>query len=234
MSAIITVTGNSGKTTFAYYLSKALEKEGRKIALVSTDGEKPMSRLLLPTGKADPARSLGRLLSLAVVTKTDLFDNARVLGKNLLLFSYTDGDGAHAYPEIAGANLRGFYERLSAAVDAVVVDTSSAGNVIDNFFRERAGADVCITTADARGLAWRELYKPSGVQLVLPTCRYNATADVLGTFKDVRPLLLPYCTVLTVLYNGVDIPDITPPRQYMNTVGKVVAMLDPQLQPQGQ
>jgi hypothetical protein len=232
MSHVITITGNAGKTTFAYYLAMAYQKRGQKVALVSTDGQKPMFRLLVPTKKPAPNHSLGRLLSLAVITKTELFDNAQVLDDNLLMFSYTDGDSILSYPEITGVNLRNFHDRLSAQVDVILVDTSTARNDIDRYFMN-VSTEICITTADARGVAYRDYYRPQAIQLALPTSPYNALADVMGTYAE-PAILLPYCKVLAALYNGMDITDISLPKKYRKAVESVVKLLDSKLQPQGE
>ena len=231
MSNVITVTGNFGKTTFSYFLAMALQKRGQKVALVCTDGQKPMFRLLFPTKKPAPGHSLGRLLSLAVITKTELFGNAQVLDDWLMMFSYTDGDSILTYPEITGVNLHNFHERLSAQVDTILVDTSIARNEIDLYFLSHS-TDICITTADARGVAYRDFYRPQGIQLALPTSPYNAIADLMGTYAE-PATLMPYCKVLTALYNGIDITDISLPKRYRRAVESVVNTLDSKLQPEG-
>lgn len=231
MSNVITVTGNAGKTTFSYYLARALQKRGQKVALVCSDGQKPMFRLMFPTKKPAPGHSLGRLLSLAVITKTELFDNAQVLDDWFMMFSYTDGDSVLSYPEITGVNLRNFHDRLSAQVDVILVDTSTTRNDIDRYFLSHS-TDICITAADARGVAYRDFYRPQGIQLALPTSPYNAIADVMGTYSE-PAILLPYCKVLTALYNGMDITDIVLPKQYRKAVESVVKLLDTKLQPEG-
>lgn len=220
MSTIVTVSGNSGKSVFSYYFVMALTKRKKKVALISTDGQKPMYRLLFPTKKSAAGHSLGRLLSLAALTEADIFDNAHIIADNVLMFSYAEGESCLTYPEITGINLRNFYEQLSKLVDYIVVDTSTARNDIDTFFMSQS-TDLCITTADTKGLAYRQFYQPQGTQLLLCSSRYNALTDILGTFQ--APLkVLPYCRVLTAIYNGTDISDVKPSIRYRKTLENVV------------
>lgn len=225
MSKVITISGNSGKSVFAYYLSRSIAGRKKKIALIATDGQQPMYKLLFPTEKQEPGKSLGRLLSLAALTEADIFDNAHVIADNILMFSYAEGESCLSYPEITGINLHNFYEQLTRLVDCIVVDTSTAHNDIDRFFFSQS-SDICLTTADTKGLVYRQFYKPQGTQLLLLNSRYNAISDVLGTFKTTPPKILPYCLVLTAVYNGTDISAIAPPWRYRKVIEKVVREFD--------
>ena len=218
MRKVYVVTGNQGKSVFSYYLASELARRKQKVALIQTDGCKPMFRLLFPTKQPVPGRSLGRLLSLAAVTKNNVLQNAQ-MASNILIFSYAEGESALSYPEITQTNLSNFYNALSLLVDVMVVDTAAPRNAIDAFFLDK-GDEICVTSADARGAAYRENRKPQGTQILIRDSPYNALPDVLATFPEPVPVL-PYSKALSSLYNGIDICDIPIPGGYRRIIRRI-------------
>ncbi len=224
MEKLIAVTGNSGKTVFSYYFAQVLAKQKKKVLIVSTDSLQPACKMLFPTRKLEPNRSLGNLLSLAAVTKADIFNNSNVIDDDLLLYSYAPGESHLTYPAITTTNLHNVFHKFYAIADYVVVDTSTARNVIDQYVLSKNPVQLCITTADEKGFHYRDYYKSengSVIPILFNNSVYNPLSDILATFSTTVKHILPYSKSLTSVYNGVNISDITAPRRYRKVLYKV-------------
>jgi hypothetical protein len=224
MAKLIAITGNTGKSSFSFYLSATLSKK-YKVALVSTDGQLPAYPMLFPTMEQNPKKSLGRLLSLAAITEADILNHAVILADELVMLSYAQGESKTNYPEITEINLHNLFAQLDRLVDCVIVDTSTRGNLIDTFAITRAVEEICLSSADNKGFAYRQYYKPEhATQVLLNNNPHNPLSDVLQTFSEpVR--ILAYCRSFGSLYNGVNISDIVPSRRYRKTLYKIVGDL---------
>jgi len=221
MAKLTAVTGNSGKTILSFYLSSTLSKKHRTL-LLSTDGRCPTGKALFPTHPTESTKSLGRLLSLPVITDADVFNHAVVLSDNLLMLSYADGESYLNYPDISEISLHNLFAQLDRLVDCVIVDTSTVHSAIDEFAIAKAAMQMCITTADSKGFAYRQFCKPEhAVPVVLNDSPYNPLNDILKTFSEPVRYVLPYCSGLRGVYNGMNISDIVPSRTYRKTLYKI-------------
>ena len=224
MAQLIAVTGNSGKTVFSYYFAQVLAKQKKKVLIVSTDSLQPACKMLFPTKKLESNDSLGNLLSLAAVTKADIFNNSNVIDDDLLLYSYAPGESYLTYPKITSTNLHNVFHKFYAIADYVVVDTSTAQNVIDQYVLSKNPVQLCITTADEKGYHYRNFYRSansSTIPILFSNSVYNPLSDVLASFDTTVKHILPYCKSLMSIYNGVNISDITAPRRYRKVLYKV-------------
>lgn len=231
-SKIITVTGNYGKSIFSYFLAQALSRQkiqrdeyhsdNLKVAILSTDDKQPMVDLMFPTAKTDKSKSLGRVLSMAALSVSDLFNNAYVINDNIMWLGYAPNETKKTYPDITEINLSNLHDLLNKIVDVIIVDTATERNVIDYYFLARS-RNICITTADLKGVNYRRIYMPqeNDTQLLVCNSRYAALPDILGTF-DTPPQILPYCKVFSAVYNGINISDIIPPKKYTKFLDKLV------------
>lgn len=221
---LIVITGNRGKTTLAYFLAQELSLHHR-VALVCTNGVIPVLPTLLPEKRNTNAnRSLGKLLSLPVVNQDDVFDNATMLNKKLILLSYGVGESHKSYPAIIKENLEAVFTQLLLSTDVVIVDTSTDRNEFDLYALSVPHAELCITTADLQGACYLRYWNSQGRQLLWPSSRAAAVQDALLSFKE-EPLLFPYCKVLEGMYSGIDISEFVPDKRYMKVLRQIVGEL---------
>lgn len=221
---VISVTGNSnsGKTVFSYYLGLELAYTA-KVVVISTNSTQPIIKELFSNKKDNSdGKSLGKLLSLAVVTKEDIFDNMVLVADNMSYLSYTAFESSLNYPEIAEFTLKSLFAELELIVDYIIVDTATPNNQIDEYVLSTAPKQISITTADSKGYFYRERYKPTAdCNVLYRNSPYNPLEDVLDTF-NIEPKLLAYYSCFEAVFNGSDITDIIVPKAYGKTVEKIV------------
>lgn len=222
---IIAVTGNSGKTVFSHYLAKELSRSHKTI-FIASDDTKPVCRCLYPPKSKMEPHSLGRLLSLPVIHEQDVFDCSSVVNKNLLMLGYEAGESSRSYPDIVEVNLQNLFRQLQNMAEFIVVDTATMWSEIDAF---ALGLDnhceICVTTADVRGMYHRQLWPTGDIKVLWQNSPYNAVQDVLSTFAQEKPFLLPYCKDFGGIYNGVSIGDIQPQKEYQRALQRIVGAL---------
>lgn len=226
MERLIAVTGNSGKTVFSYYLAQILSRQGKRVILISTDSRQPASKTLFPDRKNEDRRSLGRLLSLATISETKIFDNACTVNKNLMLLGYADGETSLTYPEVAEGSVYTLLTLLNTIADVIVVDTATHQNRIDRSVLAKIPTQISIATADVKGYYYRQNHPAHGdeKQVLFVNSPDNALSDVLGTY-DGPTVILPYCRGLSGIYNGVSIADVIPPRKYRKALYQIIGDL---------
>lgn len=215
MSKIITVTGNFGKTTFSYFLASLLSKASERIMLIDTNMIHPNMGYVLPIEKKS-TKSLGRLLSLAVIDPKSVFDNMQSLNnENIGIICYANGESRNNYPQIQQASIQALLDVLGGIADTIIVVGQTEENAIDLFVKEKAATRICITSADLKGLAYREQHSDTEVTHVLiKTSKYNPYEDILHTFKEHVKYELPFCDSLSMLYNGGLLDDVICPSKY--------------------
>ena len=227
MGKTILITGNSGKTVFAYQLAALLSGQ-QKVVLLSADGIKPASQMLFPLVKRPILQSVGKLLSMPVMTRMDVMDHLYVPEgcKNLGLLSYAPGESAASYPHPTEGAASELHTILQSVCDVLVVDTQTVFSDVDRYFLSRADAELCITTADFRGLAWRTAYKrEQAVHVLYLDNPYNPAEDIARTFPSPVKFHLPYCKEFRPLYNGVNITDLSVPAKYRKVLQAVKEVL---------
>lgn len=219
---IIVVTGNTGKTVLSYYLAENLSRRYKTI-LISSDDTKPVYRCLFPSKKKEEPRSLGRLFSLPVVHDEDVFSCGTVVNKNLLMLSYDIGETRENYPMIFTINLKTVFPLLQEMAEFIVIDAAAELNAIDSFaLKLENSREICITSADVRGLYYRINRPENSIHVVWQSNPYNSLQDTLNSFNDGRLIVLPYCKCFEGIYNGVSIRDIQPKKEYLRAVCRIV------------
>lgn len=224
MSKTITVLGNAGKTMLSYFLAQKLAIKGKRAVIVATQNDAPSMQLILPEDKK-VNRSLGRILSFALISSKDILDNMITLPKeeNIGFLSYTSYENKNTYPEISRANLATFFELLSHLVDYVIVDTQTSRNDIDTFAMENSDAILCITSADMKGFAYRQHLPETPITHLLFNCSpLNPYEDIAHTFKQHMKYNVPLCKPLMTLYNIQTLVDLTCPVKYSKVIDKVI------------
>lgn len=223
MNKVITVLGNTGKTTLSYFLAEKLSANGKKVMVLSTDNTTPTLQLILPEDKKG-SRSLGRVLSLAVISPKDIFDNMITLkNSNLGFLSYATFESKNTYPEITVSNLEALFELLKNIVDYIIVDTQTAPNQIDSFAIDTSDIKLCITSANLKGLAYRQHASDEDIVHVLYNDNaYNPYEDISHTFKKNVRYNLPLCKQLNALFNTNVLADISCPKKYAEVIDRIV------------
>ena len=216
----IIVTGNSGKTLFSYFLAEHLSKD-KKVVLISTDEEKATFRCLFPTAKRSK-KSLARLLSDPVITDKDIYQNAHLINKRLMMIS--NGDYIENFPDITSINCAKLLMTLETIADIVIVDTSK--HIFDSFISKAPDCvKICISTADIRGHHYRMKQGNGEINILWQSSQYGTYQDALTTFKD-KPFELPFEKKLTAIYSGEAIKDISISRKYKKTLKSIVKQME--------
>ena len=138
MSKVIAIWGapNSGKTTFATKLARAIYDEYQTtVVVVYTDNETPVLPIIFPNYKKEDLCSIG-----VVLAKTDI-DRHEVVKQmvtvkdkqNFAFLGFMDGENKYTYPAYDANKVRALYSALSSLADYIVVDcTSSLDNPLSN------------------------------------------------------------------------------------------------------
>lgn len=216
----IIITGNSGKTAFAYFLAEQLSKT-KKVVLVSTDENKGIYRCLFPTSKRSK-KSLARLLSDPVITDKDIYNNAHLVNKRLLMISNVDT--TESFPEVTAINCAKLLMGLENIADVLIVDSSK--HLFDTFILNAPMTqNIAVTTADMRGFHHRMKQKNADIHVLWENSAYATYQDAANTFKE-KPFEVPFIKKLSSLYNGVSIKDISLPRKYSKTLIAIVKRME--------
>lgn len=227
MSKIITVLGNSnsGKTVFSYYLANKLAANDKRVIIVSTNNINPDVSYLLPIGKDKTnLKSLGRVLSLAIIDKQSILDNMLTFkNQNIGLLCYAMQENKNNYPEIIYNNMCVFFELLQSLVDYIIVDTHLFKNDIDTYAFTNSDVKFCITTADLKGLSYRQfINEKEVVNILFSNNNFNPYEEIKNTFKDNVKYDIPYIKVLNSIYNGAFLDDIPCPKKYDKLLEKII------------
>lgn len=227
MSKIITVLGNSnsGKTVFSYYLANKLAANDKRVIIVSTNNINPDVSYLLPLEKdKTKLKSLGRVLSLAIIDKQSILDNMLTFkNQNIGLLCYAIQENKNNYPEIIYNNMCVCFELLQSLVDYIIVDTHLFKNDIDTYAFTNSDVKFCITTADLKGLSYRQfINEKEVVNILFSNNSFNSYEDIKHTFKDNVKYDIPYIKVLNSIYNGAFLDDIPCPKKYDKLLEKII------------
>ncbi|MFI3327072.1 MAG: hypothetical protein R3Y35_13015 [Clostridia bacterium] len=216
----IIVTGNSGKTTFSYFLAEKLSKT-HKVILISTDTEKGMIKCLFPDAQSTENRSLGNLLADPIIIEKDVYDNSYLVDDNFLFISYT-GD-IELHPNITSINCSKLFSRVSQMADYLIVDTSK--HIFDKFMLSSPNKTVIsVTTCDLRGYHYRIKNPISDINVLLQATAYSHSQDVLSTFEK-RPFEITYSKQLQSVYTGESIKNIPISKSYTKTLNKIIELI---------
>ncbi len=215
MSKLIAITGNAGKTTFSYLLAQKLCRNGSRVMLVSTDSYTPTVPYLMKLDK-NQRKSLGRILSLAVIDEKSILANmVSFKNENIGLLSYALGESQHTYPAILDKNIEDLFENLKTLVDYIIVDTNTCQNAIDKYAISHCDSQICITTANYKGLAYRQNMTDDSVcHIIYNDSPFNPFEDIRQTYKHHVKYVMDYCKSLQCIYNGVLLDDVVCPPKY--------------------
>lgn len=131
MSKVIAIWGapNSGKTTFATKLARAIYDEYQAtVVVVYTDNETPTLPVVFPNYKKEDICSVG-----AALAKTDIdrFDVVRQMvtvkdKQNFCFLGFACGENKYTYPTFDATKVRSLYSVLASLADYVIVDCTSS------------------------------------------------------------------------------------------------------------
>lgn len=219
----IIITGNIGKTVFAYFLAEYLSKE-KKVILISTDEDKAVYRCLFQSSKRSN-KSFSRLLCDPVIVDKDIFNNSHLLNKRFLMIS--NADTTVTYPEPTIHNCAKLMLALDNLTDIVIVDSSN--HVFDSHFKNSPDClNVCVLSADIRGYHYRMKHGNGDIDLLWETNSYSLYQDSIASFKN-KPIELPNIKKLNSIYNGSNISDIALNAKYLKalkTISKEIEQME--------
>ena len=145
MAKTIAVWGspNSGKTTFATKLARAIYDEYQStVIVVYADMETPTLPVIFPNSKKEDLYSVGVPLSKTEITQENVISQI-VTVKNKMNFGFlgfTDGENRYTYPEFDEAKVRELYSVLGTLADYIIIDcTSSLANKLSRVAVLQAG-----------------------------------------------------------------------------------------------
>ncbi len=226
MSKLITVLGNDGKTLLSYYLAQRLASSQKRCMIISTNSSNPNVRYVMPLIDSKKSASLGRILSLAVIDNQSILDNVMTFNnENIGLISYAMNENKNNYPGITKVNLDTFFSLLPSIVDYIIVDTQTTRNKIDDYALGISDTILCVTTADMKGLAYRQQLpiEKEIVHILYNNSKYNPFEDIKNTYKYHVKYIMPYCKNLQYVYNGAlldDVSDCT--KAYKHFIDKLI------------
>lgn len=220
MANMIYTTGNQGKTIFCYYLASQLAHLGEKVVVVSTDGYQSVASTLFSGRKSHMQdKSIGKVLSTAMLRQEELLNNLIVLDDNLGYLSYSPNENHHHYPDLVESNIQNMVHCLSDFTKYIIVDGSHYPTKLDRFLSQKANKRFLITSADVRGLQYKRQWEgnlPSYIWVLCTVNKYNPVADFQPSYT------LPYCRELEPIYSTVDIVDIPIPKRYAKVIYKII------------
>ena len=224
MSKLITILGNTGKSTLAFFLGNSLIDNGKRVMIISTDNSIPTLQYMLPEDKKT-TRSLGRLLSLALISDKDILDNMQTIrgADEVGYLSYASGENKNTYPEITQGNLGTFFELLRGLVDYIIIDTQTILNEIDRYALLISDINICVCSANIKGLAYRQNLSEENITHVLLNDNvFNPYEDIAHTYKQNVKYHIPFLKNLQSLYNLDTFVGLICPPKYIKIVDKIV------------
>jgi MinD superfamily P-loop ATPase len=148
MSKVIAIWGtpNSGKTTFATKLARAIYDEYQAtVVVVYTDYETPTLPIVFPNYKKEELCSIGVALSQTDIDRHEVVKQMVTVKdkQNFAFLGFTDGENKYTYPEFDATKVRTLYSVLETLADFVIIDCTSS---LDNQLSKVAirGADEVI------------------------------------------------------------------------------------------
>ena len=160
MAKIIAVWGtpNSGKTTFATKLARAIYDEYQAtVIIVYADNETPTLPVVFSNYKKEDLCSIGVALS-----KTEIDRNAVVSQmvtvkdkQNFAFLGFTDGENKYTYPAFDAAKVRNLYSVLASLADYVIVDcTSSLKNPLSKVAVQEADEVIRLSAPTLKSVSY--------------------------------------------------------------------------------
>lgn len=225
MSKLILLKGNSGKTTLSYFLASALAVNDKKALIIATDNNNPVYQILVDRPKDTTKKSLGKILASPIVDIKVALDNMIPFksNKNLGFISYALGENEKTYPQIVESDIAILIDSIKNIVDYIIADCSTYESQTDKYLSAHADLLFNVTSADLKGVAYRQKPFASGaVNILVNSDKSNPLEDVLKTFELQVKYILPYCTEVANTFNGNRIEEITPCNKYNKVIQKII------------
>lgn len=160
MSKIIAVWGspNSGKTTFATKLARAIYEEYQAtVIVVYTDNESPTLPIIFPNYRNEELCSVGVALSKTEVDKHEVVKQMVTVKnkQNFAFLGFTDGENRYTYPSFDITKVRELYSVLTSLADYVIVDcTSSLKNPLSKVAVREADEVIRLSAPNLKSITY--------------------------------------------------------------------------------
>lgn len=160
MSKIIAVWGspNSGKTTFATKLARAIYEEYQAtVIVVYTDNETPTLPIIFPHYRDEELCSVGVALSKTEVDKHEVVKQMVTVKnkQNFAFLGFIDGENKYTYPIFDSTKVRELYSVLTSLADYVIVDcTSSLKNPLSKVAVREADEVIRLSAPNLKSITY--------------------------------------------------------------------------------
>ena len=160
MSKIIAVWGspNSGKTTFATKLAKAIYEEYQAtVIVVYTDNETPTLPIIFPNYRDEELCSVGVALSKTEVDKHEVVKQMVTVKnkQNFAFLGFINGENKYTYPLFDSTKVRELYSVLTSLADYVIVDcTSSLKNPLSKVAVREADEVIRLSAPNLKSITY--------------------------------------------------------------------------------
>ena len=169
MAKTIAVWGspNSGKTTFATKLARAIYDEYQStVIVVYADMETPTLPVIFPNYKKEDLYSVGVPLSKTEIMQENVISQI-VTVKNKMNFGFlgfTDGENRYTYPEFDESKVRELYSVLGTLADYIIIDcTSNLSNKLSRVAVLQADEVIRLAAAARKHVKFILPYSASGI-----------------------------------------------------------------------
>lgn len=131
MSKVIAIWGapNSGKTTFATKLARAIYDEYQAtVIVVYTDNETPTLPIVFPNYKKEDICSVGVALAKTDIDRYDVVKQMVTVKdkQNFCFLGFACGENKYTYPTFDAIKVRSLYSVLTSLADYVIIDCTSS------------------------------------------------------------------------------------------------------------
>ncbi|MFI3326852.1 MAG: ParA family protein [Clostridia bacterium] len=160
--AVIAVWGspNSGKTTVATKLAKAISEQKINTTLILCDNVVPMLPCILPPSSIvnEEEKSLGKLLSKVNITPTLVKENLMLIkgNPNLSILSYLKSENEYSHSSYTDIQAEELLDSVKELASVVIVDCSSniASSVISTTALLESDFVVNLITCDLKSISF--------------------------------------------------------------------------------
>ena len=210
MSKVIAIWGtpNSGKTTFATKLARAIYDEYQAtVVVVYTDYETPTLPIIFPNYKKEELCSIGVALSQTDIDRHEVVKQMITVKdkQNFAFLGFTDGENKYTYPEFDATKVRALYSVLETLADFVIIDcTSSLDNQLSKVAIREADEVIRLSAPTLKSVSYLSsqlpLYTDPMFRLeehiqgicVTDADLYMPIDEAKSQLHDVR-FTIPYC-----------------------------------------
>ncbi len=210
MSKVIAIWGtpNSGKTTFATKLARAIYDEYQAtVVVVYTDYETPTLPIVFPNYKKEELCSIGVALSQTDIDRHEVVKQMVTVKdkQNFAFLGFTDGENKYTYPEFDATKVRALYSVLETLADFVIIDcTSSLDNQLSKVAIREADQVIRLSAPNLKSISYLSSQLPLYIDpmfrleehiqgiCVTDADLYMPIDEAKSQLHDVR-FTIPYC-----------------------------------------